>query len=258
MNSSEVVIHIVKRNRVAHVIKLLAKTVRQSGESSHRHSHREVLPFYETGRDVVWVWVAGNRSRLASDTLAGAVTSIIGRVTVELDKHRIVDLATERALDGLQVGSVSVCRKLYARLQAASKIVDELVRGDRVTSPVMPARNQFRIGVDGDPGPNVAVAKHAALFFWDVLFLGIAERPDFVTLKATTIEILKRCVLILQARITNLSQQAHDSILGNTRHSNRGTNRVAFNKGRNNLSALFGTKLVHRTPVLTRLSIESG
>src|SRR6185295_6306266 len=146
---------------------------------------------------MIRVRVASNRLGLARNALTGAVASIIGRVAIELDKHRIINLTTERAFNRLQVGSVAVCRKLYAIFQPARKIIDELMCGNRVTPSVMPARNKLRISVNRNPGPNVANAKHALLFNRDVLFFGINEAPNFVTLKATARKIAKHFVLIL-------------------------------------------------------------
>src|SRR6185503_2776570 len=111
--------------------------------------------------------------------------------------------------------------------------------GNRVTPSVMPARNKLRVSINRDPSPNVAVAKHAKLFNRDVLVLGINKRPDFVTLKATARQIAKHFVLILGARFAKVGQELDDSILGNTSHSNRGSNAVAFNKGRYYLGSLF-------------------
>src|SRR6266404_9667229 len=123
------------------VLKLLAESVCQSGEPSHAHSHREILAFDIAGRDMLRIGVARDRMRLASDAIAGTVASIIGRVAVELNKHRVVNVTTECAFYRLQVGSVAVCCNLYAILQPAREIINELVCSYRVTPSVMPARN---------------------------------------------------------------------------------------------------------------------
>lgn len=101
MNSREVVIHIVKRNRVAQVIKLLAETVGQARESAHAHSHRKVLAFDVASRDMLRVGVAGDCFWLTANALAGAVASVVWWVAVELNQHRIINLASECAFNRL-------------------------------------------------------------------------------------------------------------------------------------------------------------
>lgn len=55
MNPAEVVIHEVERKRVFVILKLFRESIRKARETTHRHSHCEVLPLRkargnETGR----------------------------------------------------------------------------------------------------------------------------------------------------------------------------------------------------------------
>jgi len=53
VHPTEVVMHIVQRNRVPMILQLLAKTVRQPGETPHRHAHREILTLYKRRADML-------------------------------------------------------------------------------------------------------------------------------------------------------------------------------------------------------------
>ena len=52
MYPAEIVIHVVKRNSVLQILQLFTERVGQSGESAHRHSHRQILALNEAGRNV--------------------------------------------------------------------------------------------------------------------------------------------------------------------------------------------------------------
>ena len=51
MNTTEVVVHEVQRDRVHVILDLLRERVRQTGEAAHSHAHREVLALDVGGRD---------------------------------------------------------------------------------------------------------------------------------------------------------------------------------------------------------------
>ena len=58
MDADEIVIHEVERQRVAVVLKLLRKGIRQPREPAHGHAHREVLALGIRRADVLCVGLA--------------------------------------------------------------------------------------------------------------------------------------------------------------------------------------------------------
>jgi hypothetical protein len=52
------------------------------------------------------------------------------------------------------------------------------------------------VGIDGGPGPVIAVAELAPMFFGDVPGLGMDERPDLVTLDPADGQVADGPVLI--------------------------------------------------------------
>lgn len=60
MNAAEVVVHVEQRDRVHMVVELLGKLIGQTGEPTHVHAPRQVLPFDVARSDVLRVRVAGD------------------------------------------------------------------------------------------------------------------------------------------------------------------------------------------------------
>ena len=58
MNATEIVIREVQGNGGFQMRQLLTESVRQPRESAHLHSHGQVLPFHEAGRNLIGVGVA--------------------------------------------------------------------------------------------------------------------------------------------------------------------------------------------------------
>lgn len=62
MNSAEIVVHSVKRNRACVVLDFLGESICQPSESPHCHPHREILAINVAGRDMLRVRVAHDRT----------------------------------------------------------------------------------------------------------------------------------------------------------------------------------------------------
>src|SRR5690348_8905190 len=60
MNTAEIVVSKMQSNSGFQVRQLFAERIRQSGETAHLHSHREVLPFDKGRADVLRVRIANS------------------------------------------------------------------------------------------------------------------------------------------------------------------------------------------------------
>jgi hypothetical protein len=58
---ARIVVHVVKRNRVAVILNLLGKSVCQPRETAHLHTHSEILALNVAGRNVLGIRLADNR-----------------------------------------------------------------------------------------------------------------------------------------------------------------------------------------------------
>src|SRR5687768_17386990 len=109
MNLAVVVVHEVKRDHVAVILKLFRVGVCQPRESAHSHSHRKILALNVAGADVLSFGSARNVVALAPDTRGRAVASRAGSGgAVDFDELRVVHVAAERVLYGFQIRLESV------------------------------------------------------------------------------------------------------------------------------------------------------
>jgi len=79
MDFAEIVVGEVQRNCMRVVFDFLRKSIRQSRESAHVHSHREVLSLNITRGDQRGIRIAANSVQFDADALRGAVTCFIIR-----------------------------------------------------------------------------------------------------------------------------------------------------------------------------------
>jgi len=237
MDANEIVVHVVNRDGRDMILKLLRKRVGQPREAAHPHPHREILPLDKTGADVRTVWVPRHRLFFAALALGRAVALFtFRRFAVNLHQHRVVNFFTERSLYGIQVNGVAVSRQLDAIGETLSKILNERACGGGMTPADHERADQFRIGVHGNPSPDIANRTARVIRFCDVLFLRADERPNFVALNALARQVHQTIVHVLRAGRAQFNQQFRNRILGNPGHANRRTDRVAFDQRSNHLS----------------------
>jgi hypothetical protein len=69
-----------------------------------------------------------------------------------------------------------------------------------------PANNQFGVGADGRPGPNITGGRRSGFGTLHVAGLGVNEAPDFIHLDALAAQVAQRLVLISSAGVSGLNQ----------------------------------------------------
>jgi hypothetical protein len=78
----------------------------------------------------------------------------------------------------------------------------------------------------------------ALLISRNVLLLGIAERPNLITLDALARQIAKSAALIFLASFADLREELDHGILGDARHAYSGANGIALDESGYNLCLL--------------------
>jgi hypothetical protein len=100
MNSAVVVKHIVKSNRVAVIVGLLGKSVRQSRESAHVHPHRKVLALYVTGAHMLGIGIAAHNFHIAANAGCWRIARLVLNYgTVDFLEHRVINIRAESILN---------------------------------------------------------------------------------------------------------------------------------------------------------------
>lgn len=119
---------------------------------------------------------------------------------VDFDQHSIVNFIPKRFPDGRQVGPESVRGELHTHCKALAKVLDEGVGCIRIPA-IYPVRNdQLGIRINRGPGPNITKAELPLEFSGDIGFLGIAERPNLITLNPLAGQVAEVLVVVFGAR----------------------------------------------------------
>lgn len=247
MHAAEVVIHEVESEGMTVIVDFLRERVGEPGEAAHLHPHREVLALDVAGRDVAESRPAVDDGWDRADAGRRAVAPAVALriVAVELDQHRVVDVGAERERDGFQVDAMAVRRQLHAVGQAVREVVHEVLGVPCVAVADAPAHNQLSVGAQRGPRPHVAVAELPSQFLGHVLFLGVAERPDFVTLNLGAWQVAKRFALVVGAGLADAGKQLRNGVLRNACHADGRANRVSLNEAGENRDLPFDWEIVH-------------
>src|SRR5207249_285436 len=204
----------------------------------------------------VKVGIAANNRPARSHADGGAVAHLrtLRSSAVNLLKLRVVNLCPENLIDCTKVSTVPVCCQLNAMRQTFLQVRKEVVSASCMTLADEPARNEFGIGVERNPRPDIARAFRLVLAR-AVLFLRVNERPDFVTLDARAAEIAKRFVLILRAGSAKIAEKFINRVARHIRHSRDSAHGISLNQCSDDLHAFLSAQRVHAVNMLERSSI---
>lgn len=191
------------------ILNFLGMGIGQSGEAAQTHPNLQIHPLHIASRDVRRIRIADYLGLLNATTLRRTISGLRSRWfrAIQFVQHGVVDLCAECAFDCVQIGTVAVCRQLDPVRQAARQIADELRGIHSATTSNMPARNQLRVRTNRGPSPHVTKAKLALQFFRQILFLRIAEGPDFITLEPRAWQMPQGIVLIPFARSSQIGKE---------------------------------------------------
>src|ERR1019366_4255202 len=141
---------------------------------------------------------------------------ILQHRAVDFLQYRIVHFPTKGGFNRFDVWPMAVSRNLYAIFQARRKIANEVNGGASVALPKFPDWNQFRVGINRSPKPNIAsVGMCFCNRFCPVAFFTKNPAPHLVKQQTTAFEILELFGLEIGATPAALDQYAHDGFHGN-------------------------------------------
>lgn len=247
MNLDEVVGEVSQGYGCDVVLDLFREGISQSRKPACCHPHAEILPLDIAGVDVFRVGVAGNCVALTSQAHSGAVPFLRAfSYAVDLNQHRVVNIAAERLINRLDVQLQAIAGKLDAIRQTARQVFDEIAGGLRIALADQPARYQLGICVNRGPEPCIARAGVVRGNLWrHVLLLGVAKRPALINLHPFALKVLKHAVLVFGAERADFIDQPHDGLFRHAGYTDGGADAVAFDQATDDLGALFGSEPVH-------------
>lgn len=248
VNPREIVVDKMHRAREAVILQFLRKAICEPRESAHLHPHREIVPLAVAGANGVGIWVAEHNITPRAQADARAVFSLAQILAVELHQHSIIDgRGKESGFDRDDIGAKPVRRKLDSVRESRLKVAHEIVGALCAAIPRnIPARNQLRVGVDGNPRPNVARAGVLKIG-GNVALLGVAKAPNFIALDSLAGEAPENPVGEFFARLSKLNSETLDSFLGDASDSYGCADAVALDKAGKHSAAIFVLEPIHLT-----------
>ena len=246
MQPDKVVIHVVERDGVGVVLDLLAERVREPGEPAHMHPHGEVLAL-DVGRgDVLRVGATLDLDLAGSGAFGGAVAARrTRRGAVDLHELGKVHISPEGALDGFQIGPVTVACRLHAIGKAGGHVVHEPLGAFAVPAADEVAHHELAIGVERHPRPGVPGALGDLLRACDVLHLGVDEAPDLIDLDPLRLHAPNVLAMVGHADLAGIDQELRHRVLADTRKAGDSPDRRALTEEVQDAGAIGGGELVH-------------
>jgi hypothetical protein len=139
----------------------------------------------------------------------------------------------------------AVRRELDAIGQASLKIIDEGIGPVSIALAHGPATNEFAVGIDGRPSPNITSPFRWCFGVDNVLVLRVHEAPDFIALNAFRLKVTNAFVMEVQAELASVFQELRDGIDRDIADAGNRPHRAAFAEHREDLNALGYGQLVH-------------
>jgi len=102
---------------------------------------------------------------------------------------------------------MAVAGELHTIDQPFRQIGNEHLGRIAIAITDQPRRNQLRVSVDRNPGPQITSFDRRALGRGDVALLAVIEAPDFVYLKLLARQVAEDRVLVLRERLPTIFQQ---------------------------------------------------
>src|SRR5438445_5676695 len=244
MDTNEVAIHEMKSDGIGMVVDFLGETVCKARETTHVHSHRQVLPFY-VATHMLRVGVTAYSFHVATDAHGWRISRLcFKRSTVDLVQLSIITIYAECAFDGFKISLVAISCDLDSSGYAAGAILHKVHGPISAASANEVANNKLCVGINANPSPNVAPSD---LFFLWAYILSFCTHvgPNLITLKTTDADVPNISIVILHACRAKINKQLRDRISGNSSHARSTANAIALYEGCHDSDSLILAKQVH-------------
>ncbi len=150
---------------------------------------------------------------------------------------------------------MAVCGQLDAIGEPSSKIVHEMVGASGIPLPDEPAGDEFRIGIQRNPGQNVTPS-FGLFLVHRILLLSSNEGPNLIALDALRGEVPKSLVLILRACRAEVALEFHDRGAMYAGHAGDRAEGISLHQRGNHSLPFLCAQLVHKRNLLERSRIR--
>ena len=248
MNTAEIVIREVQHDGCPEVFQFTGKGVGQSRKAAKLHSHREILSFDKTGRDVFRVGMPLTHLGYNLRDSWGGVPLIpeLAIVPKQFRELREVNVSTKTLFDCLPVENEGVGRQLDAvSAHAVMYILHEGLRVLAGTLADQERRDELGVGIHRNENPLIAKLYRIALA--DMLGFLCQERPDFVALNPATLQLTHSLVQQFLAMLASDKEQTHDCVPVKSSEPFCAADRTALKQALNRTRCVLGLGK-HRIP----------
>jgi hypothetical protein len=232
MNATEIVIREVQSDSGFQMRQLLAERIRKPRKSPHRHSHGQVLSFYERRADVSGVGVAlsdfGYNPRDAWWGVPRIRAVELAKIAKHLGELGEVHIRAKALGDGHGVMIQPVRCELNAVGDAPIQVPQKRPRIGSHALADAERRNQFSFSINGDVNP--LVPNFGSIAATEVPALLSDVSPDFVNLQIPGAESAHSRVHQPGAMFASDQQQSHNGVAVESREPFRAADRAAFQK----------------------------
>ena len=241
MNTAKIVIREVQGDSGFQVIQLLAESVCQPRQSANLHPQREVLPFHQTGRDVLRVRTTpSNLGYNLHDWPWGVPRSavMLAIIAKQLFQLREIGVSSEAFSNSCGVERIGVCGELNAVSHSLSQIPDERLRVQHCAPPNDVAGNEFRFLIQS--GKNPSISELARVILLHVASLLADESPYLIDLQITTGHFLHSFIEQRLGLLSGDKKQSHNHIPVQSSEPFGRADRAALKQTLNGLHPQFG------------------
>ncbi len=212
MNTAEVVIRKIQGDSDFQVLQHARESVGKPGQTPKLHSHGQVLPFNEAGRDMLRAGVsATNLGYNLRDSWWGVpLIPVLAIVPVELRQLSKVSVSRERLLDSLAL-DIGVCGQLHPVIgNATAHVQHEVLSVLTGSFAHQKRRNELSVRVKGHENP--LIPKLCGIVLPNVPNLLRDKRPDFVALNTTAGQLAHSLIQKPFTALASQDQQSHDRV----------------------------------------------
>ncbi len=160
MHTAEIVVSEVQRDSRFKMRQFFTESIRESGKSAHRHSHRQVLPLHERRRDMLRIRIAssdlGYNPRDAWWGVPRIGSIELPVIAEQFHKLREVRVQTKTHRHSALVMMQTVSSDLSPAFDAVVQVPHKFGGITAQSLPDVERRNEFSFRVNGDKNPLAA------------------------------------------------------------------------------------------------------